>query len=281
MTEARKYYEDAMSLFRDNPVINWHEHVWATSGFGRSGVQLNEDMLQKLVYAGERTHTDKFLISLPITSSQFVTPEEFKAANDLVIEAVNRYPDLFVGMCFVNPGYQKEMLYEIERCYEAGFAGVKLYHQYRFDDPAQFPLIEKCIELDMPVLMHAGKLTVGPESQPRLSGSEMFAAVAKRYPEASLIMAHITGGGDWHWQLKGMEKCPNVVLDISGSVIDAPAIEESVRRLGAERVLFGTDGSTAAGVGKLLAADISIEDKKTILAGTAYKRFIDKALSRR
>ena len=158
-----------------------------------------------------------------------------------------------------------------------GFVGIKLYHQYQINDPVFFPIIEKCIELDIPILLHAGKPTEADEKlQPRISRGEYFADIARRYPEASLIMAHITGGGDWHWQLKAMEKYPNVVLDMSGSVIDSPVIEECVARIGADRVLYGTDGSTAAGVGKILGANISEEDKKTILAGTKYRRFLER-----
>jgi predicted TIM-barrel fold metal-dependent hydrolase len=90
-------------------------------------------------------------------------------------------------------------------------------------------------------------------------------------------MAHITGGGDWQWQLKGIADVKNIYTDFSGSVIDAPVIEETVRILGADRILFGTDGTLFAGIGKMLEGNISIEDKKKILAGGAYDRFIQKA----
>ena len=270
-TEVQQYLENSMRLFRENPVINWHEHIWESA----PGV-LNEATLQDLLFSGERTFTDTFLISTPVTGDPFCPPERFRAANDVVLGAVKRYPERLRGMCFINPGFTKEALEEIERCRANGFVGVKMYHQYRMDDPVQFPVIEKCIELDMPILMHAGKLNFEPESQPRISHGEYFANVARRYPEASLIMAHITGGGDWHWQLKAIEQYPSIVLDISGSVIDSPVIEECAARIGAERMLYGTDGSTAAGVGKILGAAISEEEKKTILAGTAYRRFLEK-----
>ncbi len=270
-TEAQLHFEDSMRLFRENRVINWHEHIWESA----PGV-LNESTLENLLYSGDHTYTDTFLISTPVTSDQFCSPERFRAANDVVLNAVKRYPDRLRGMCFINPGYGKEALAEIERCKANGFIGIKMYHQYRMDDPVQFPIVEKCIELDMPILMHAGKLNFEPESQPRISQGEYFAHVAQRYPEANLIMAHITGGGDWHWQLKAMEKYPNVFLDMSGSVIDSPTIEECVARIGADRILYGTDGSTSAGVGKILGAEISEEDKKTILAGKKYLRFLGK-----
>lgn len=270
-TEAQQYLENKLRLFRDNPVINWHEHVWEST----PGV-LNEATLQNLLFAGEQTYTDTFLISCPNMADQFCPPERFRQENDVVLGAVKRYPGKLRGMCFVNPGYTKEALEEIDRCRANGFVGVKLYHQYRMDDPVQFPIIEKCIQLGMPILMHAGKLNYEPESQPRISHGEYFAHVAQRYPEGNFIMAHITGGGDWHWQLKAMEKYPNVMLDISGSVVDCPVVEECVARIGAERVLYGTDGSTSAGVGKVLGAKISDEDKKTILAGTKYRHFLEK-----
>ena len=71
-----------------------------------------------------------------------------------------------------------------------------------------------------------------------------------------------------------VEKYDNIVLDMAGSVIDEPVIEECVKRIGAERVLFGTDFSASASVGKIIGADISEEDKKTILCGKRYKRFL-------
>ncbi|MPM93632.1 hypothetical protein SDC9_140772 [bioreactor metagenome] len=137
-----------------------------------------------------------------------------------------------------------------------------------------YPLIEACIKLDVPILEHAGKLTYEPSSQPRLSGGQHFADIGKRYPEANIIMAHITGGGDWQWQLKAIRDVKNIYTDLSGSIIDNPVIEETVRLLGADRVLFGTDGTLFAGVGKMLAADISYADKVKILGGGAYDRFV-------
>ena len=57
---------------------------------------------------------------------------------------------------------------------------------------------------------------------------------------------------------------------------DAGVIEETIRYLGVDRVLWGTDGSISAGVGKIIAADIPEEDKKKILAGAPYRRFLER-----
>ncbi len=264
--------QEQMKLLHDNTVINWHEHVWMMP----DGT-LNEDALAKLIISAEKTGMDKLLCSLPLVTDRFCPPEDFRHANDLVVESMKRHPDKIMGMCFVNPGFSKEAIYEVERCVkEFGMCGIKLYHHYFINDPIQFPLIEKCIELDIPILMHAGKLYRGPMSQPHLSDGTHFAKVAERYPEAQFIMAHVGGGGDWMWQLKAIAPYENVVTDISGSVFDRDIMEQTIAYMGADRVLFGTDGSTGMCVGKILAADISLEDKKTILEGTRYLKYLER-----
>lgn len=265
-----------MELFFDSPVVNWHEHVWETS----PGV-LNTAAADRLAQAARDMGMDTLLVSCPEVIDRFCPPERFRQVNDIVAEAVARHPDVFRGMCFVNPGYQKEAVAEIRRCVnELNMVGIKMYHQYFIHDPVQFPIIEACIELDIPILMHAGKLCFDPMSQPHISDGTHFVKVAKRYPEANFIMAHISGGGDWSWSLKAIAPYPNIVTDMSGSVCDRPLIEQTVAAIGAERLLFGTDGSVSAGVGKLLSADISDADKKTILAGSAYRRFLERGASK-
>ena len=94
------------------------------------------------------------------------------------------------------------------------------------------------------MLWHAGKLTVNPEIQPFLSNGEHFAKVAEAYPEANTARTHWRRG-DWHWTLKAMADYPNIFTDISGSVHDAGIIETTYKIMGANRMLFATDGSFA------------------------------------
>ena len=264
--------EEQMKLFFDNPVISWHEHVFQTE----PGV-LDEHHCDMFVDGSKRLGFDKILCSLPLPADPKCPPEDFICANNVVKIAMDRYPGFIEGMAFVNPGYFREASNEVRRCVEdLGMRGVKLYHHYFIDDPAVFPLIETCIDLDVPILMHAGKACNFNYhmEQPRLSGGVEFANVAKRYPEATFLQGHIGGGGDWQWHLNVLEDVPNVYLDISGSVYDSPMIEHCVKQLGAERLLFATDESLFSSVGKILGANITEQEKKTILEGTAFKRFL-------
>ena len=267
--------EEKMRLFWDNPVISWHEHLWNADDTYSSFADSEFKVLKYMETVG----FDRIVCSLPITDDKYCPPERFIAANNLIYKATQMYPGKIYGMAFVNPGYQKEALAEAERCVkELGFVGIKLYHQYTMDNPVQFPLIEKCIELDIPILMHSAHVldAATRKRQPRISDGFHMANAARRYPEATFLMAHIGGGGDWKWSIKAIADCPNVYADIGGSVYDSPMIEESVKLLGADRILFATDGLYSSCVGKILGADISEEDKKTILSGKAFERFISK-----
>lgn len=264
--------EEQMQLFYNNRVVNWHEHVWMNA----QG-ELDIPQMEDLILSAEKTGMDTLLCSLPLTQYRYCSPEQVRKANDLVFQAMQMHPDKIMGMCFIDPGNIREALHEIDRCVnDYGMVGVKMYHQYFINDPVQYPVIEKCIDLNIPILMHAGKATRPPVEQPHLSGGTHFADVAQRYPEANFIMAHIGGGGDWYWQLKAIAPYKNIVTDMSGSVHDRDIMEQTVAYLGADRVLFGTDGSTGMCVGKILACDIPVEDKKTILEGTAYLKFLER-----
>ena len=266
-----KNFAEKMELFSRNRVVNWHEHVW----FGADG-ELDEKLMDGLMEDVEQTHTDQIVCSLPILA-QKVTPEEFRHCNDSLAIALKKYPDKMKGFAFVNPGYRRETDYEVHRCIEElGMIGVKLYYQYRIDDPVMRDLIETCIRLDVPILMHASKLNYHPEEQPFVSNGPHFAAAAREYPEATFIMAHISGGGDWEWSLKGIADYPNIYTDISGSVCDDGLMEKTVQMLGAKRVLFGTDGSYSACIGKMIGADLTDEEKITILNNPDFARYFVK-----
>lgn len=264
-----------MKLFHDNPMVAWHEHVC-----GDDLYSLDVEIVDKSVAAMDLYGVDKVVTSRPFATERQCPPEMCIEANNRTYEATLRHPGRLYGQAFVNPGYYRETIKELERCADMGFVGIKLYHQYYMDDPAQFPMIEKCIELNLSILMHSAKGTDWETNfmQPRLSNGVHMANIARRYPEATFIMGHIGGGGDWKWSIKAIQDVPNVFADIGGSVHDRPLIEESVRLLGADRLLFATDGPWASGIGKILGADISDEDKKTILAGAKMNRFIERTV---
>ena len=267
--------QEKLQFMHATPVVSWHEHIW----FTRNGYSLDVARNEATVATMDLLGVDKAVISRPMGNIRHCSPEQFITANNAVAEAVSMHPGRLYGMAFVNPGFRDAALSEVERCVnELGFVGVKLYHHYFMDDPVQYPLIEKCIDLDIPILIHAGHvMDPGTRArQPRISDGVHMSNVARRYPEARFIMGHIGGGGDWQWSVKAIADTPNVYADIGGTIYDRTMIEESVKLLGSRRLLFATDSIWDSGVGKLLGADISPEDKKTILEGPDFLRYLNR-----
>lgn len=250
-------------------IIDCHGHCSIDGSYSLSA----DDTVRSLDLYG----IDKICCSAPITSGE-ATPALVRKRNDLILASMRKYPDRIMGMCFVNPGNSPETQDEITRCVvDHGMAGIKLYNQYFINEPVQYPVIERCIELGVPILMHAG-YPAAPElreSQPRISTGAHFADIAKRYPEAMFICGHIGGGGDWERQLKGLREAPTVYLDTSGSVIDAGMLERCVRELGIDRLLFACDGSMERGLGKIADADFT-KDQRTRLFSTNFLRILSR-----
>lgn len=200
------------------------------------------------------------------------TPEGIRANNDMVLDAMRDYPDRILGSCYVNPGWQKEALAEIDRCVDQGMVMVgEVYHDYRITDPVHFPLIERCIELDIPYLMHAvphlgywgaGHQLIG--GQPTTSTAHDLKEIGERYPEAMIIYGHIGGGGDWEYACHVLQDAPSIYVDTSGSVTDEALIDTAVETIGVDRLLFGSDVNYEISVGKIMHADLTEAEREQI-----------------
>ncbi|WP_406697686.1 amidohydrolase family protein [Singulisphaera sp. Ch08] len=219
-----------------------------------------------LIEAADRLGIDQLCCSL-LTPKRPASAEGFRECNRWTLDATKRFPDRVLGYCFVNPGHKDEALEDIKRCVGEGFVGIKMYNDFFATDPVVFPIVELAIELNVPILHHAGHLHYFLKEQPRISDGGHFAELAKRYPEAKLICAHACGGGDWEWTIKALRHAPTVYLDTSGSVTDDGVIEFAVNTLGADRLVFGCDMSMSAGMGRIRGADLDPATKAKILGG--------------
>jgi predicted TIM-barrel fold metal-dependent hydrolase len=172
--------------------IDAHFHVTDAdpdAGFSRSTRRLDREQTERSLRQAEKLGIDVLCTSFPLTS-ECPTPEEVHLANNVTLEAM-AMSERFLGFCFLNPGYARESLGEIERCIvDGGMIGIKLYHQYRICDPALTPVMQRAAELHVPVLMHAGKGrdTETKIQQPRLSDASV------RYPNLYLELSRARDG---------------------------------------------------------------------------------------
>ena len=200
------------------------------------------------------------------------THEDVVLGNKELLKAMQKFPDFVIGFVYVNPAYGKQSLDLLKEYYEQhGVKGVKLGAAMKCTDPRVFPLVERCIEYDLPIYHHLGHHLTVDHYVNIPSDSTDYAELAKRFPEAKLIMAHIGGGGDWRWAIRAVKDTPNVTIDISGSCNDIGMVEFAVKELGADRVAFGTDITVFSSIAKIEYAKISMEEKKNVCWDNAAK----------
>lgn len=165
------------------------------------------------------------------------TDVEMRAGNRRIAEMVKNYPDQFSAYCSVHPHYLDESLEEMDYTVkELGFVGIgeicPHVQNFEMDSQKVRTIIEKAIELDVPLNLHS--------SEP-----EHFHAIAKlaaEYPAARIIMAHFGGFRFWRDGIEAIKGCENVWTDCSAWVLfTAGAFESTINKIGAARVLFGTD----------------------------------------
>jgi hypothetical protein len=213
----------------------------------------------------ERGWADVVALS-SLIGGAFPSEEELRRANDHVLEWMQRYPGRVVGFAYVNPRLGDASLRELERCIALGMKGVKLWISVFADDRRVDPFVEMASRAAMPLLAHAWVKTTG--NLPFESRPEHVARLAARHPEARFILAHF--GGEWETGAKAARDCPNLYVDVSGSLAEMDEVETLVRSVGAERVLFGTDNSNFHYcLGKVQGARLSEEQRVKILSENA------------
>ncbi len=262
--------------WREIRKLDAHSHV--DPGLQRPAADWSS--VEDLIEAADALGIETLFCSRPITGGAMAKIEDVRDANDSVLAAMKRYPERIEGYCFVQPGNAEAAVDEMERCLDAGMIGVKLYNQFKYTNPVVFPIVERCIERRVPILGHSAYLTDARAlaAQPRTSNAADFCALSTRYPELILILGHINGGGDWEWAIKALRECPHVYLDTSGSVQEDDTIGRCVRELGEQRVLFATDLTMEGGVGKILSAELTTEQRERIFSGN-FQKILDRRVS--
>lgn len=219
----------------------------------------------------DRLGIERMFISRPIYSGEG-TPKDFIGFNDLILSCIKQYPGRFTGQVTVNALYPKESMEEIKRCIDLGMVGLKVYTQVKINDPLLYPIIEKFIDLKMIIHSHSHcQLGVGgyrmkydTKIRPNTSIPEDFVDIAKRYPEAMFQYAHIGGGGDWEYACKSFKNHSNIYVDTSGSNNPENMVDFAMKQLGEDRLFFGTDNCYYQSVGKILASNLTEQQKNKV-----------------
>ncbi len=183
-------------------------------------------------------------------------------------------------------GYREEL----SRIASLGLKGVKLHPEYQgtdFDDIRYLRILDRCGELGLMVLSHAG-LDVGFPGKDNCSPAMVLRAIRQVGP-VKLVLAHMGGWRQWE-QVEELLWDTQVSIDTSyalGSISplddgyytpdQLPLMKEEqfmrmVRKFGAKRVLFGTDSpwdDQAQALKRLRALPLEPWELEAILGGNA------------
>lgn len=191
---------------------------------------------------------------------------DWKHGNDEVAQACVEHPDVIYGYAVPNPYYEDcDLAPYLER---PGFRGVKVHgdmqglpvNDHRYD--AAYELADK---KGIPILFHAWLP----------SEVQASADVASRYPNATVILGH-SGMTARNSAVEAAKKYDNILIDTAISSTYDNAIEVLVDKVGADRVVYGSDISffdCIHTMGKIALANLSDTDKEKIFGLNAKALF--------
>lgn len=182
---------------------------------------------------------------------------------------------------------------ELGRLAGAGIKGVKLHPPYQevdFDDPRYLRILDRCGELGLIVLTHAG-LDVGLPGHEESTPEKIARAVRAAGP-VTLVLAHMGGWRCWD-QVERLLPGTGVYLDTSFSLDPMTPIGDGfyqtpqslarltgedmarmIRLFGADHILFGTDSpweDQLDQVERIRALPLTEDEKAAILGENARR----------
>jgi predicted TIM-barrel fold metal-dependent hydrolase len=201
---------------------------------------------------------------------------DYEEGNQIVHNAMKRYPGFYHGYATLQPQYIKDWQSELAIVHgEMGMGGIKPYHprtDIPYNDKLWAPWFEYGNDIHAYVLLHPS-----PNFTAELND------IAPKYPDLSLIIAHT--GSSFQTARQGIEaaqKFPNVYLEITLTSVTYGVIEFLVDNAGADRVLFGTDQPMRDPLpqfGWVAYSKCSFGDKKKIF-GLNMQRIIRRVKNR-
>jgi predicted TIM-barrel fold metal-dependent hydrolase len=209
--------------------------------------------------AGERIgitcHVASILGSYGFTSPTYLpSPADVTIGNDAMLDLCAREGHRVRMMITVNPNHTDHAIREIERCVARGGAntvGVKLLASRRADDPLLDPICDLAAKLAFPVLHHVWQHRRREWPSQEVSDGADLARLAARHPQVVFVLAHIGGGGDYLHTFHAVKDAPNIYADLSGSGVDRGMLDDAIKQLGAQRLLWGSDLTMETGLAKL------------------------------
>ena len=232
-------------------IIDCHCH--AGKGDGLTGPWNTAAPLARYLRRAARAGIDRTVLVSVFHSN-------YRVANRQVARLVASRPEHFYGFAVVHPARDRGrvgvLVQEAVRCY--GFCGIKVH---RHDGRITREVGEVARTFALPILYDV----VGEVAVVELLATE--------YPEVAFIIPQLGSfADDWRAQLALIDhlvRHPNVYADTAG-VRRFDLLQQAVRRAGARKMLFGSDGPwlhPGVELAKVHALGLPAADERLVLGG--------------
>ena len=192
-----------------------------------------------------------------------------------VAEVLSRYLERFWGYITVNPNPPGQGIAELEKWVRFHTPPLIKFHpslhKYPVHGKHYRPLWDYANQTGAAILVHTW------DSDPNC-GPLLFPPIAREFPNARILLGH--SGVTWRGYMQAMEAAeaaPNLFLELAGSQHHRLILERAVERVGAERIVFGSDLpflEAAMTLAHVLTARISDHAKECILR-TNFLRLVN------
>lgn len=204
-------------------IIDCHCH--AGIGDGLTGPWDTRAPLQDYLHRASEAEIQRTVLFAAFNSN-------YAIANQQVARIVASRPNRFYGFTFVHPKRDKGRVHEQVKIgvEHYGFVGIKVH---RHDAAITREVCAAARAFTLPVLYDvAGEVAV-------------CELLAQEYPDVNFIIPHLGSfADDWQAQLALIDhlvRHPNIYADTAG-VRRFDLLEQAVKRAGATKILFGSDG---------------------------------------
>lgn len=241
-------------------IIDCHCH--AGVGDGLTGPWDTRASIGEYLQRARRVGIDRTVLFAAFTS-------DYESANREVAAIVARHPERLYGFAFVHAARDRGRVGALvaSAVRELGMRGVKVH---RHDARITREVCEAARAHRVPVLYDiAGEVSV-------------LELLAEEYPDVDFIIPHLGSfADDWAAQralIDPVSRHPNLYTDTSG-VKRFDVLAQCVRRAGAHKVLFGSDGPwlhPAVELAKIDALDLSPADRAKVLGGNFLRLIHDQ-----
>jgi hypothetical protein len=161
-------------------------------------------------------------------------------------DLAKRYPGRLIAFATVQPAAGRRALDDLERSLDAGMKGIgELLPEaqgYTLEDPGFQKVVAIAEARRLPLTLHATDPEAGAAAGPATPLGPLV-ELARDHPRATFILAHLGGGLSFRG-LPGGEAFPeNLYFDTAAAPLlyDPGVYRRSADRVGAERILYGSD----------------------------------------